>query len=352
MQYQGRVLMRLFFVFVLAGLIGLFASLILGSHYSLSATAQGPSQVEETPLTALAPSFEVIKQSSAISITAGDKITYTVVITNTGPDTANSVIFYDNYPSQMQDVVYDFSRPATITNLIPNPKPTYILTDVLPVDETLVVTISGILTSSVDITVTNIATVTSLVPEISESASVDVVITGTGQSFDPTAGRIIYVPLAYKPQPIILAYQETFDSGEPWIEGTIASGCQARHRSGQYWVEIDRSNRTCLPPAANTNKPSSPYVPYGEFEVAVYHSEGRSEAWLGLFTNGRGGDNYYLFRIQPNEGSCSFGGDWELLRRRRGDPGQFGQGGLPSGYCPRIRHQRYKCSQGYPHPGS
>jgi hypothetical protein len=51
--------------------------------------------------------------------------------------------------------------------------------------------------------------------------------------------------------------------------------------------------------------------------VDVYHSEGVSEAWVGVFINGSGGDDYYVFRIQPNEDGCgSSGGDWELRRRK------------------------------------
>jgi hypothetical protein len=58
--------------------------------------------------------------------------------------------------------------------------------------------------------------------------------------------------------------------------------------------------------------------------VTAYHSEDlsgggdRSNAAYGLFINGQGGDNYYLFRIWPNNG-CATGGDWQLIRRRNGN---------------------------------
>jgi hypothetical protein len=51
--------------------------------------------------------------------------------------------------------------------------------------------------------------------------------------------------------------------------------------------------------------------------VAAYHSDGQSNAAYGIFINGEGGDNYYLFRIWPND-DCSDGGRWQLIRREDG----------------------------------
>ena len=180
---------------------------------------------------------------------------------------------------------------------------------------TVHVTVTGILTSATSVTVTNQATVSAFelgeTTSTNNSSSVQVGIV-SGQVMSST----IYLPIVIKStKTTVLAYNENFDSGEPWIEFNV-NGCNARNQNGQYWIELDSTDRTCLPPAQNENKPESPYRTYGEFQVDVYHSEGESEAWYGLFINGAGGSDYYLFRVQPNEGNCSSGGDWELIRRK------------------------------------
>jgi uncharacterized repeat protein (TIGR01451 family) len=329
MQLPGNMMARFGLVFFLAGLAILLGALILGSAYPAPAQAQGPLDPADPSFAALAPSFQIVKKSNALTVTAGSRITFTIFITNTGPDPAPTVIFYDDYPAQLTNVAYAFSRPATKTTLIPNPKPTWVLTASLPVNQRLVVTVTGILTSTVNVTVTNTAKVTNFFPEVSNQASVNVGI--YRKSIGP--GRILYLPAIFKPVKLILVYLEDFNVGQPWFEGTIDSGCVTNNTSGQYWVDLEKTNRTCLPPAPNVNKPSSPYITYGEFEVAAYHSEGPSEAWYGIFINGQGGNNYYLFRIQPNEDACTVGGDWELIRRAGGN-----EVSLAAGSChPAIR---------------
>ncbi len=135
-----------------------------------------------------------------------------------------------------------------------------------------------------------------------------------------TTTTTLFIPTIHYsiPPTITLAYSEDFSSGTPWLEFSN-NGCLTKHQDQQFWIDLDSSDRTCLPPVAEENKPETPYRTYGIFEVDAYHSEGESEAWLGLFINGAGGDNYYLFRIQPNENDCVSGGDWELTRRKDGD---------------------------------
>lgn len=146
--------------------------------------------------------------------------------------------------------------------------------------------------------------------------------TGSDSSGD---GRL-YFPIVYKnptptPPPIVLVYEENFNSGEPWIEFD-SGGCDAYHSNAQYWVELTEDNN-CWPPAdSDANRTE------GEFQVDAYQSGDsgkRGNAAYGLFINGAGGDYNYLFRIWPNN-SCSSGGDWELLRTSGGNTSTVAQG--------------------------
>lgn len=261
-----------------------------------------------------ASDFEIVKTASASSVTAGNAIDYTIRITNTHPTDDAIVFFYDDYPTQLQNVTYDFGGyEASLTTIFNKPKPTYVLDELLPADDSIEITVSGILTSNVDVAVVNTAqALDALGGSKSDSVAVNVIGVGT-----PIITNTIYLPFVAKPEPIVLAYAENFNSGAPWFEFD-SGGCKTDHQSGQYWVDVDSSNRECLPPAKNENKPESAYRTYGEFQVDAYVSgENQDEDfWYGLFINGSGGDDYYVFRIQPNEDACGSGGDWELRRRK------------------------------------
>lgn len=276
-------------------------------------SALGFSAAEISAAQVRAADFEIVKTASNSTITAGNSIAYTIRITNTHPTDAAVVFFYDDYPTQLQDVAYGFNRPATETTIFNKPKPTYVLDDPLPAGESVQITVSGILTSNVDVSVVNIAQALDTLGDF-QSDSVSVNLIGVGA---PTGPATIYLPFIAKPEPIVLAYAENFNSGSPWFEFD-SGGCKTDHQDGQYWVDVDSSNRECLPPAKNENKPESAYRTYGEFQVDAYVSgENQDEDfWYGLFINGSGGDDYYVFRIQPNEDACGSGGDWELRRRK------------------------------------
>ena len=250
----------------------------------------------------------VTKTALSTSVESGDLITFTIRITNS-LNPAEYVFFYDDIPAQMENVTYDFSRPAISDGLV---IPTWLFTEPIGTDETVYITITGILTSASDVTVVNTAFVTGFVVADEQyvgnnRAADDVDIVG----YSPI--QYFYLPIISKfPLPAtILVYHEDFNSGEPWAEFD-SNGCKTETRDGRFWVDVDREDRTCLPPANDDS-----YRTYGEFEVLAYHSEGLSNAAYGIFINGQGGDNYYLFRIWPNNG-CGSGGDWQLIRRRNG----------------------------------
>ena len=274
-----------------------------------------------------APRFdlEVVKQTNVVTVNSGSLITFTISITNHGPNPAEGVFFQDFVPSQMETVEFDFSSGA-IDNGASNPEDKiWLLTNSIPVSGMVAITVTGQLTSARDITVTNTAMITTYNPSseidaANNSSEVKVGIVG----WNPNAAGPIYLPIVSRfptptPVPIVLAYYNYFndeDDDWAWFEFDN-NGCETDYNNGRYQVKLDDGADDCLPPAKNENHPEKPYRTYGEFEVAVYHSEGESDAAMGIFINGDGGDDYYVFKIRPNN-SCSSGGKWELRRRKDG----------------------------------
>jgi hypothetical protein len=133
-----------------------------------------------------------------------------------------------------------------------------------------------------------------------------------------TSVATLYLPIIVK-NPLLVYFDDFSDSDSDWPEANDGD-CESLYNSGRYQLNIDQ-DKTCIPRAA----PSSAATrTYGEFEVSVYHSgehenddnDEVSDAVFGIFTNGEGGGNYYVFKIRPNISNCSVGGGWQFIRRR------------------------------------
>ncbi|MEM7343706.1 MAG: hypothetical protein AAF485_05650, partial [Chloroflexota bacterium] len=93
--------------------------------------------------------LEILKRSSAVSVTSGTLVTFTISITNHGPDVTTGAIFYDNIPTQMQNVAYLFN-----TGVVSNAEGRWLLNSI-SVNGTVAVTITGILTSAPNVSIIN-----------------------------------------------------------------------------------------------------------------------------------------------------------------------------------------------------
>ncbi|RMF05984.1 MAG: hypothetical protein D6768_00140 [Chloroflexi bacterium] len=274
-------------------------------------------------LAAVSYDLSITKTTSVTSVTSGSVVTFNISISNLSGSTAQYLYFTDSYPKQMVNVTYAFQPGVTAVSNGVTGAEQWFITSQIPVGQSIAITVTGELTSALDALVTNTAVVTPFIQGAdpaggNNSASASVNVTG----FSPTAG-LIFLPIVQMnptptPVPLTLAYHETFD-GTPWQEFSN-NGCSTTHNTGQYWVDLDSGDRTCLPPARNENKPELPYRTYGEFEVRAYDSGENqdSESGYGIWANGQGADNYYLFRIWPNTSGCSSGGNWELRRYKDG----------------------------------
>ncbi len=119
----------------------------------------------------------------------------------------------------------------------------------------------------------------------------------------------IYLPIIRR---TTLIYSDNFsDDKSGWPKGTD-SNCESLYESGRYRLNVD-NDEECFRFA-----PAAAERTYGEFEVLAYQSgEFMNNSLLGIYMNGQGGNNFYLFRISPNN-SCSSGGNWEFIRNKNG----------------------------------
>jgi len=299
MQYQRKHSGKAF-ILALITIMALLLMVIM-STYAFDVAAQTPLNVD----------LAVNKTANVSTIASGGYVTYIITIDNNGADDADVVLFRDNYPTgQMLNVSFDFSQPATSDGHIP---PEWWFDDPILAGDGAVVTVTGQLVAIPGTVIVNTAEATAFGETNSADNTDEASVTISGGS-----GSIIYLPVIHRnPLPAkILVYYEDFNSGEPWFEFDN-NGCNAYHSNDQYWVDLD-NGKECLPPARNENNPQQPYRTYGEFEVTAYVSGEylEDDHWYGIFINGAGGDDYYRFRIKPNEGDCSSGGDWELMRRK------------------------------------
>lgn len=143
------------------------------------------------------------------------------------------------------------------------------------------------------------------------SGAVDPVLITLAPPFQPLlqASNVatIYLPIIHRNT---IAYSDDFSNdGSGWPKGTDAS-CESLYESGRYRLNVD-NDEECFRFA-----PTAAERTYGIFEVLAYQSgEFTNNSTLGLYINGQGGSNFYLFRIWPNN-SCSSGGNWEFIRNK------------------------------------
>lgn len=149
----------------------------------------------------------------------------------------------------------------------------------------------------------------------------------------------MYFPMISKsPEPVTpkVVYYHSFEDDEAggWPTaptfGSVGGDCDSYVESGTYVVYIYYdSEYRCLRPA-----PDEANYRYGAFESVDYRADGSHQVDYGLYLNGRGGGEYYLFRISP-ENPCS----WDFVKRRdnHDDQKQYGDCDNINGGANRVR---------------
>lgn len=146
--------------------------------------------------------------------------------------------------------------------------------------------------------------------------------TDPGRSFEPIAPLVVtgaytyYLPRIPKfptptPDPKLF-FDDFSDDATDWPDGEN-SDCSFDYNSNEYRVEVkadsdDEDECFAFAPEDAEHK-------LGQFEVQARRSDGNNHFDYGIYMNGAGGDEYYLFRVERNGSDC----DWEFIRRQDGD---------------------------------
>lgn len=131
----------------------------------------------------------------------------------------------------------------------------------------------------------------------------------------------LYLPIIYK-NPRLLYSDDFSNDQSDWPVGDDGN-CASKYDSGRFRLDVDKGEFCFRFAPIDTDNPAS--RTFGYFEVAAYHSDGPSNSAFGIYINGEGGDNQYIFKIRPNN-SCGSGGGWELVRNRQGTKTTLGSG--------------------------
>ncbi|MBN1221091.1 MAG: hypothetical protein JXM69_19370 [Anaerolineae bacterium] len=260
--------------------------------------------------------LEIVKTTSIVSVTTGSPVTFSVVITNRGPDTIPAFFFKDTFPPEMQNVHFLFSAPAISNH---DTIPLWFVNQTLPAGSKVNVTVTGILSSTYSKMVTNKAEVIPFaineITSTNNSSAVNVNIIGNSSL------TIIFLPLINKAPPRVLVYYDSFSSSSSGWTTADDSDCNRSYKDNEYQMVAD-ANEACFTPAPTGAEVTNGY---GEFQVSARVSDGDGNFDYGIYINGAGGDNYYLFRVKPDD-DCG----WKLVRRKSGTSTTIGSGGCVS----------------------
>lgn len=270
--------------------------------------------------------------STATPLDAGSLITFTVVITQQGPDLLTEQITFEaSPPDQLTLTRYQFN-PADIVSGTSQPNVWTISS--LVINQRLLITITGQLTSTLacdtDVIQQVTATTTGEQTPDDNTATSRFTVRGTEACVylpqllrQPTPVPTLANPETPTPTPTpLILYQETFnglsgdDDRNGWVGGRTDGTCRSVFRDDQYQVEVDRPDNTCFRPA-----PAEAERNEGTFEVRAYFRDANTEGGdfsYGIYINADATyDDYYIFRIFPSTIlDCDDGGDWQIIRRR------------------------------------
>ncbi len=330
MYQKNKAEVQILLVLLLTTLALILLSTVIGPNTRpLTVAAQGPIGHTPTPLSISEESlaafglisttiqsstgpFDLKVDLSADKTAVGndDTIKFMVTITNLGPNSADYILFKNSFSTTMNNVTYQFSVPEAISN--GETIPTWLLPGSIPKNGTVAITITGkIVSSKCDIKSTDTAQAFpwySNADVVTGNNVASLTIDVIGQF------KCVFLPIVRSeptPTPSALFFDNFSDDDSGWLKKNDGN-CDSSYDGGRYRLDVDK-NEICWRPA-----PDEAEYTYGIFETEGYHSDHKSDAGYGIYINGEGGDNYYLFRIWPNN-SCGSGGDWQLIRRKSGD---------------------------------
>ena len=129
---------------------------------------------------------------------------------------------------------------------------------------------------------------------------------------DPTpTPTLVPTPTPTAPPLPAILYSHNFSNGsDGWPKGSsrgeAGGDCDSRHENNRYILDVDFDSRyRCVRPA-----PEKANYQYGVFETEAQRVSGSNEVDYGIYINGSGGGEYYLFSVSPNN-PCG----WSFVKR-------------------------------------
>ena len=272
--------------------------------------------------------LEVNKSANHNSLNSGEQIIFTITITNRGPDKALGTLFQDKVPAEMTNVNFSFNTDA-VSNGADEPEDKIWLLAPIANGNSVIVTVTGELTSAHNVTVTNEALVSAYNPETetndaNNKSTAQVSIVG----YNPDAPVLgpIYLPIIFKAPPIQILVKDDFsDKTYNWPDsnGKIINDCKFGYTGDKDYFIKAYNGQACWIPATHTALQRKE----GAFEVEARRRSGDDDKFAyGLYINGKNGDeNYYLFWIRPND-SCG----WRFIKRYNDNNDHEQSGGCAS----------------------
>lgn len=257
--------------------------------------------------------------ANAASVPSGGAVVFTVKITNLGPTLAQYILFSQSLPPGMTGGTPNFGSLTAISDG-KNPPSTWLITNAIPPapnsNNFIQFTVSGNLGAKCNAVASYKATADAF------NASNDA-IKGNNtaiRSVNVTGSQAcLFLPLIQKfptPTPNPVVFFDDFGGNKNWPTADD-SNCDRTYVNNEYEIRAKSQDEDCFSPA-----PSGAEKRYGRFKVKVRRDSGSSDFTVGIYINGAGADNYYLFQVNPAD-SCG----WELIRRKDGNSDTKRSGG-------------------------
>ena len=257
--------------------------------------------ISESDIQAAAVNLNVDITPASISRSPGNSVSFTVDIKNNTAAMVSHIVFRSQFPDEFKASSYQFTPDikrygSGQTFFIPE----------IAAGSTLQIKVNGnVAADSCNGSSSYVAQVYGLSEDDEndkKQGSSTLIVNGADGCGD------LYMPLISKfptptPQPIF--FEDNFsDNDNDWPTGDLGTGgdCNARVENGKYEVKVEE-DETCFFPA-----PEDAEKRNGTFEVE-FRRDGDSDSDefdVGIYINGRGGDEFYLFRVEYEENDCEY----------------------------------------------
>ena len=196
-------------IVIIEGILNLYASGTFTNTASISSATQDPNLSNNSD-TATATVLEnanisVVKSASPQEVSQGDIITYTVLVSNAGPNDATNVVVTDDIPTDITGAEFSLDDGATWSPWV-NP---YSI-GTLPNGDVISILISGTVLSTASATITNTATVTSDTPDIDPSDNSSTVETPVEDTPAPVLSADLEIVKSNTPSAVVAGEELTY----------------------------------------------------------------------------------------------------------------------------------------------